>query len=167
MVPIRLALALVCGLALAAPSLADDNPPQPGTPHAVPRPQAAWRLLAEGFTTSTDVTSAPVKGNLIYYARVFPQTAAWGQHLSILSGNVLHQDFRHVGLLAIFMTARTPDFTIDGVYLLGEGALNVQIHDVPPPALTSCPPLGGGCVIPILKTPSQQYRIIAVRKGSG
>jgi len=45
----RLALALVCGLTLAAPSLA-DSPPPPTPIHDPPLIQADWKLLA-GYST--------------------------------------------------------------------------------------------------------------------
>ena len=64
----RLALALVCGLVLAAPSLADDNPvactcdPSP-VPVAPKLPQADWKLLA-GYSTWK-----PENRSRIFYAR--------------------------------------------------------------------------------------------------
>jgi hypothetical protein len=89
--------------ALAAPSLADDNPPTPGTQHAVPSlPQADWKLLA-GFTTWE-----PEKRNRIFYARVPAQTTAWKLHLfeTQATRKALHQNFSRYGLLAIFLTDR-------------------------------------------------------------
>jgi hypothetical protein len=166
----RLALALVCGLALAAPSLADDNPPPgpPTTTHVPVRQQADWKLLA-GFSTW-----APEKRNRIFYARVPAQTTAWKLHLfeTQATRKALHQNFSRYGLLAVFLSSWEPGSTIDGVYLTGDGALSVQIRAAPPPAPPDCPPPVSPdapdtpCGVSATPGPGPQYRLIAIRKGS-
>ena len=166
----RLALALVCGLALAAQSLAGDNPPSgpPTTTHAPARQQADWKLLA-GYSTWE-----PEKRNRIFYARVSAQTTAWKLHLyeTAATRKALHQNFSRYGLLAIFLTDRQVAFTIDGVYLAGDGALSVQIRAAPPPPPPVCPPLGppdapdAPCTTADPVPSSEVYRLIAIRKDS-
>ena len=170
----RLALALVCGLVLAAPSLADDNPPVACTcdPSPVPvapkLPQADWKLLA-GYSTWK-----PETRNRIFYAREAAQTTAWKLHLyeTAATRKALHQNFSRYGLLAIFLTDRQVAFTIDGVYLAGDGALSVQIRAAPPPPPPVCPPLGppdaptAACTSADPVPSSEQYRLIAIRKDS-
>jgi hypothetical protein len=166
----RLALALVGGLALAAPSLADDNPPPglPTTTHVPARQQADWKLLA-GFSTW-----APEKRNRIFYARVPAQTTVWKLHLfeTQATRKALHQNFSRYGLLAVFLAGMPFGFTIDGVYLAGDGALTVQIRVAPPPPPAVCPPPGppdapdAACLSADPLPSSEQYRLIAIRKGS-
>jgi hypothetical protein len=163
----RLALALVCGLALVAPSLADP-PPGPPTPiHDPPLRQADWKLEA-GFSTW-----APEKRNRIFYARTAAETTAWKMHLygTQATRKALHQSFSRYGVLAIFLSSWEPGSTIAGVYLAGDGALNVQIRAAPPPAPPDCPPpvSPGATDAPCLVSvpgPSPQYRLIAIRKDS-
>jgi len=165
----RLALALVCGLTLAAPSLADSPQPPPPTPiHDPPLLQADWKLLA-GYSTWE-----PEKRNRIFYARVPAQTTAWKLHLyeTAATRKALHQNFSRYGLLAIFLTNRQVAFTIDGVYLTGDGALSVRVRAAPPPPPPICPPLGppdapdAPCVSVDPLPSSEQYRLIAIRKNS-
>jgi hypothetical protein len=165
----RLALALVCGLALAAPSLADENPPLPTAPtRLAPLPQADWKLLA-GYSTWK-----PEKRNRIFYARGPAQTTAWRLHVyeTQATRKALHQNFSRYGLLAIFLTTRQVGFSIDGVYLTGDGALNVQIRSAPPPPPPVCPRLGPPdapdppCATTNPVSLSAQYRLIAIRKDS-
>ena len=171
MVPIRLALALVCGLALAAPSLADDNPPPicPGfpcggqvpAPHAAPLPpQASWKPLSYGYTRPLIRDT-----NRIYYARTPDQTRPWWQHLSLHDKATLkHLNFSRYGALAIFFTPRYA-FTVDMVVLV-PGGLRAVVSSVP---VTPTPPVAGPpgpmpSILPI--SPSPRYVLIAVRKGS-
>jgi hypothetical protein len=170
----RLALALVCGLVLAAPSLADDNPPVACTcdPSPVPvapkLPQADWKLLA-GYSTWK-----PENSNGIFYAREAAQTTAWKLHLyeTAATRKALHQNFSRYGLLAIFLTNRQVAFTIDGVYFAGDGALSVQIRAAPPPPPPVCPPLGPpdapdpACPSVDPVPSSEVYRLTAIRKDS-
>jgi hypothetical protein len=169
----RLVLILVCGLALATPSLADDNPPSicPGIPcgglgHPPPvvnQRQADWKLVSEGIT--------PVSANRIFYARVPGQTDAWKSRLSLYDRtSQVQQDFTHTGLLAIFLTPRAIGFTIDGVYASVDGSVNVRIRaPPPPPPVPECRPNPGEvCAIPIIRAVpgGAQYVLIAIRKGS-
>ena len=105
--PICLALALVCGLALAAPSLADDNPLQPGVPHAVPRHQADWSVLG-----SSGVRIRPTwTTNRIRYAPTLAQARRWEPFLQPHDRKTLHRvNFSVYGVLAIerFKTAPSP-----------------------------------------------------------
>jgi hypothetical protein len=163
---IRLALALVCGLALAAPSLAGDDPPPFSPAPVVPLHQADWKLEA-GFSTW-----APEKRNRIFYARVAAQTTAWKLHLyeTAATRKALHQNFSRYGLLAIFVSKWEEGSTIDGVYL-ADGALNIQIRAAPPPEPPDCPPTvppgGPDAPCPSFGTgTSPQYRLIAIRKDS-
>jgi hypothetical protein len=167
-VPIRLALALVCGLALAAPSLADDNPPPPSTIHLAPHlPQADWRLVA-GYSTWE-----PEKRNRIFYARTPAQTTRWKLHVyeTEETRKALHLNFSRYGLLAIFLSSWEQGSTIAGVYLAGNGALDVRIRAAPPPEPPDCPPTvppgGPDAPCPVFGTgTSPQYRLIAIRKDS-
>jgi hypothetical protein len=155
----RLALALVCGLGLASPSLADDNPPSSSTTHIPARHQADWKLVSEAIT--------PVPVNRIFYARVPSQTNAWKSRLSLYDRtSQVQQDFTHTGLLAIFLTSRALDFTIDGVYASEDGSLSVQIRAGPPPPPPPC--TGEVCVVPIIRTipGGSLYLLIAIRKDS-
>jgi hypothetical protein len=161
-----LALALVCGLALAAPSLADP-PPGPPTPiHDPPLPQADWKLEA-GFSTW-----APEKRNRIFYARTAAETSAWKLHLfeTQATRKALHQNFSRYGLLAVFLSSWEPGSKIDGVYLTGDGALSVQIRAALPPAPPDCPPPvspdAPDAACSATPGPGPQYRLIAIRKGS-
>jgi hypothetical protein len=168
----RLALALVCGLALAAPSLAyDDPPPARPVPILVPAPivvpQADWKLVAGSFTWK------PESRNRIFYARTLGQASAWKYHVydTYETRAALHQNFSRYGLLAIFIASWEEGSTIDGVYLAGDGALNVQIRAAPPPEPPDCPPTvppgGPDATCPSFGTgTSPQYRLIAIRKGS-
>jgi hypothetical protein len=173
MVPIRLALALVCGLALAAPSLADDNPPpicpgfpcggQSPAPHASPAPpQATWKPLAYGYTRPRIRDT-----NRIYYARTPDQTRPWWQHLSLHDKATLkHLNFNRYGALAIFFTPRDA-FTVDMVVLV-PGGLRAVVSPVPvppPPPFPTAPP-GPMPSIPPPLPPSPRYVLIAIRKGS-
>jgi hypothetical protein len=163
----RLALALACGLALAAPSLADDTPICPGFPctganvPAAKLQQADWKLVSQAST--------PVAANRIYYAREPSATKRWESRLSSYDRDSnLQQDFSHTGLVAIFLTPRALGFTIDGVFPHEDGSLYVQIRAAPPPPpWPSCEP-GAACpalIIPgIVEAP--QYVLIAIRKGS-
>jgi hypothetical protein len=158
---LRLALILVCGLALAAPSLADDNLP-PATTHVPARHQADWKLVSEAIT--------PVPANRIFYARVPSQKNDCKSRLSLYDRtSQVQQDFRHTGLLAIFLTSRALDFTIDGVYASEDGSLRVQIRAGPPPPPPPPPCTGEVCVVvPIIRTipEGSLYLLIAIRKGS-
>jgi hypothetical protein len=169
----RLALALACGLALAAPSLADDNPPVACTCDPSPVPvaprmrQADWKLLA-GYSTWK-----PENRNRIFYARVPAQTTAWKLHLyeTEATRKALHLNFSHYGLLAVFLSSWEPGSTIAGVYVAEDGALNVQIRAAPPPEPPDCPPplSPGATDAPCLASvpgPGPQYRLIAIRKDS-
>jgi hypothetical protein len=177
----RLALALVGGLALAAPSLADDNPPPicagvpcvtPALGRNVPAPiaslrQADWKLLA-GYSTWK-----PEQRNRIFYARTPGQVSAWKYHVydTYETRAALHQNFSRYGLLAIFLSSWEPGSTVAGVYLAGDGALNVQIRAAPPPAPPDCPPpvspgaTDASCLASV-PGPGPQYRLIAIRKDS-
>jgi hypothetical protein len=155
----RLALALVCGLALAAPSLADNTLPNPAPPK--PR-QADWKLLSAGPMAS------PVRANRIVYARVPAQAHALKPSLPYATG-ALRQDFSHTGLLVIFLKESRPDLTIGGVYPTEDGALTVELRNPPPPPPFICPlptpcgPLPSPSIPPPVPL---QYIVIAVRKGS-
>ena len=163
----RLALALVCGLALAGPSLA-DSPPPPTPIHDPPLPQADWKLVA-GYSTWK-----PEKRNRIFYARVPAQTTRWKLHVyeTEETRKALHLNFSRYGLLAVFLSSWEPGSTIAGVYLAEDGALNVQIRAAPPPEPPDCPPTvppGGPdapCPVSLLPGPGPEYRLIAIRKGS-
>lgn len=154
----RLVLALVCGVALAAPALAD----QPG--RVAPR-QADWKVVA-GFSTWK-----PETRNRIFYARVPTQIKAWKLHVyeTADTRRALHQNFSRYGLLAIFLTERPSRFTVDGIYLDGDGSLNIQIRAAPPPPPVCLPPGPGAADAPCASGPfpsDSQYRLIAIRKDS-
>lgn len=170
----RLVLALACGLALAAPSLADDGPPAVAVPILVTppiqqAPRADWKLVA-GYGTWK-----PEQRNRIFYARTPGQVSAWKYHVydTYETRAALHQNFSRYGLLAVFLSSWEPGYTIAGVYLAEDGALNVQIRTAPPPEPPDCPPTtvppGGPdapCPVSLLPGPGPEYRLIAIRKDS-
>jgi len=159
----RLALALACGLALAAPSLADDNPPPicPGFPcgsstHvALPRPQAEWRLLA-----SSGVRITPTwRTNRIRYASTLAQARRWEPFLQPRDRTVLHAvDFSVYGVLVIFSADLTRRFTTQAVYL-EPGVLTASIQFPPP---IDC----GGGPCPFIPPVGAGYDLIRIGKGS-
>jgi hypothetical protein len=137
------------------------------TPPVQQVPQADWKLVA-GYGTWK-----PEQRNRIFYARTPGQVSAWKYHVYDTSETraALHQNFSRYGLLAIFLSNWEPGSTIAGVYLAGDGALNVQIRAAPPPQPPDCPPTvpSGGPDVPCpvsVAGPSPQYRLIAIRKGS-
>jgi hypothetical protein len=151
----RLAVALVCGLALAARSLADDNPPSTTTP-ALP-PQADWKVVARGYP------SGDVSVNRIYYARVPEQMAVWKWRMPRVHAS-LRQDFSRYGFLAVFLTPRLGPI-IDGIYPFADGRLYLHIRALPPPVFPSCGP--GPC--PSIPPPPQEapvFLLISIRKDS-
>jgi hypothetical protein len=150
----RLALALVCGLALAAPSLADDSPPTLSTTRGVPRLRADWKLVSAASTTK------PRKVDRILYARTLKQALAWKSQLpkSAQTDRALHQDFSTYGLLAVFLTPRS-SLTIGAVYLDAPDALDVQVST---PALLGCANGAPCTVLP----PAARYVLISINKGS-
>jgi hypothetical protein len=160
--PIRLAVVLAFGLALAAPSLAGGSTPRPPTTaHAIPAvPQVDWKLV------STVDPPNDIPANRIYYARVPRETGAWrsrfpqGREITA----ALHQDFSRYGLLAVFLTRRD-GIRIDSVYTDGAGGLTIQITNFPPPPMPTCGP--GPCpTIPPPPPALPRYLLIAIRKGS-
>ena len=117
----RLALTLACGLALAAPSLADDGPPAVPVPILVTPPlqqarQADWKLVG-GYGTWK-----PEQRNRIFYARTPGQASRWKYHVSDTYEirAALHQNFSRYRLLAIFLSSWEPSSTSPGRAPVGE-----------------------------------------------
>ena len=168
----RLALALVCGLTLASPSLADDPPgPAPIGGHTPPfvwtvpdLPQPRWKVVAGASTTRGAWPT-----DRVYYARTLADTERWSANVSKKDQAVARNlNYSRYGLLALFVTSRDY-FTIAGVYWHGNGFLRVQVRTPDPYAecrgATFPPP--SVCVMPrppALSFP--QYRLIAIRKDS-
>jgi hypothetical protein len=119
-------------------------------------------------------TWKPEQRNRIFYARTPGQVSAWKYHVydTYETRAALHQNFSRYGLLAIFLTDRQVAFTIDGIYLAGDGTLSVQIRAAPPPPPPVCPPLGPpdapdpACTSSDPVPSSAVYRLIAIRKDS-
>jgi hypothetical protein len=109
----RVALIVVCGLALAPPSLADV----PG------QPQARWKVLSYGITREHH------PANRIYYARTPDQTAPWIRRISGRDQNALeHLNFSRYGVVAVFLEPRI-QFAVYAVLLAKDG-LSAQIRPV-------------------------------------
>ena len=154
--PIRLALALVCGLALAAPSIADTPPPPPPSSHSiVPVRQVDWELVARTYPMDSDVNA-----NRILYARRPRQAAAWGRLKYGPADAALRQDFSRYGLLAVFLT-RQFQVNIDRVDIAGGDGLNVKLDFLPVTNWEDCP---AGCIP--TPYPSAQFLLIRIRKDS-
>ena len=163
-----------------SPIVIHDPPPPPPTSSQVmvppsatpsdvtPLPQADWKLVAGSFTWK------PESRNRIFYLRTPGQVSAWKYHVYDTDETraALHQNFSRYGLLAVFIASWQQGSTIAGVYLAGDGALNVQIRAAPPPEPPDCPPtvppsgLPAPCDVSLCRDQVPQYRLIAIAKDS-
>ena len=170
-------------LALAAPSLADDNPPPsrmqdsgctttgghvpPPTTTHVSGPSAGGLEALAGYSTwepekRDRILCASTRTNDRLEAASVRQTAA-----TLQGPSSELQPLRTAGDLP---TDRQVAFTIDGVYLAGDGALSVQIRRTIATATRLSPTGATGRADRLapawIQSRQARYRLIAIRKDS-
>jgi hypothetical protein len=147
---LRLGLIFVCGLWVATPGLADDNPsPIPHLPCQYCGPNVQWTRLGGG-----DFKPSQVTRNRILYTRTRGQTTRLRPYLQERDRQALrHLNFSRYGVLAIFHVPVAASARVEGVNFVDPNGLHAKLALIP-----SCG--GQACAV---RAP---YVLLRIRKDS-